>query len=242
MMNRIKAIAKKILPGNLKVLLSEINQAYLLPHKNFSYSQEGEDIVLKRFFDKQESGFYVDVGAHHPIRFSNTYLFYKKGWHGINIDAMPGSMRAFKRWRKRDINLETPVALTNGELTCYSFNEPALNTFSKELAGQMESLPDYHLIKTEKLVTMPLSTILDTHLPSGQNIDFMSIDVEGLDLDVLKSNNWNKYRPRFLLVEQLEFSINNLSKDETYNFVTGLNYDLVARTYNTSFFIDNTTR
>lgn len=75
-----------------------------------SYSQEGEDLILKRFFSNKEKGFYIDIGAHHPKRFSNTYLFYSKGWNGINIDAMPGSMRLFNQIRKRDLNLEVPIA------------------------------------------------------------------------------------------------------------------------------------
>lgn len=57
-------------------------------------------------FRKKKIGFYVDVGAHHPMRFSNTYFFYRMGWSGINIDAMPGSMKEFKKYRRRDINLE----------------------------------------------------------------------------------------------------------------------------------------
>src|SRR4051794_14772116 len=67
-----------------------------------SYSQEGEDMILRRFFEEHGKGFYVDVGAHHPKRFSNTYSFYKQGWSGINIDAMPGSMARFRRVRPRD--------------------------------------------------------------------------------------------------------------------------------------------
>src|SRR6186713_1276577 len=72
---------------------------------SISYSQEGEDLILKRFFSEKSGGFYVDVGAHHPKRFSNTYMFYKEGWSGINIDAMPGSMKLFNKVRSKDINL-----------------------------------------------------------------------------------------------------------------------------------------
>src|SRR5581483_8094739 len=74
------------------------------------YSQEGEDLLLARLFDGQKKGFYVDVGAHHPFRFSNTYLLYLNGWRGINIDAMPGSMAAFRKLRPRDINIECMVS------------------------------------------------------------------------------------------------------------------------------------
>jgi hypothetical protein len=99
------------------------------PWVNRSWSQEGEDMALRRVFEKEKIGFYVDVGAHHPKRFSNTYFFYRMGWNGINIDAMPGSMKEFDKYRGRDINLELGVAKQEGILNSYVFNEPALNTF-----------------------------------------------------------------------------------------------------------------
>ena len=90
----------------LKKLASSLGLDCRWPH---SYSQEGEDLVLARYFAKS-SLIYVDVGAHHPTRYSNTYLFYSQGWRGINIDAMPGSMDAFRRDRPRDINIEALVS------------------------------------------------------------------------------------------------------------------------------------
>ena len=81
-----------------------------------SYAQDGEDVALAAFYDTQKGykGFYVDIGAHHPKRFSNTYFFYKKGWSGINIDAMPGSMHGFRLLRTRDINLEMGISREKG--------------------------------------------------------------------------------------------------------------------------------
>jgi hypothetical protein len=105
-----------------------------------SYSQEGEDRVLSSLLFKLHGGkhindgFYVDVGAHHPFLFSNTCLFYKQGWHGINIDAMPGSMAAFQKHRPRDINLESGVGQKAEKLKFFVFNELALNTFDESLA------------------------------------------------------------------------------------------------------------
>jgi hypothetical protein len=74
------------------------------------YGHSGEDLVLDRLLNGKRMGFYIDVGAHHPTRFSNTYLFYKKGWSGINIDANPKSMELFNRRRSRDINIEVGIA------------------------------------------------------------------------------------------------------------------------------------
>ena len=101
-----------------------------------SYSQEGEDMILNKIFEFKKNGFYIDIGAHHPKRFSNTYFFYKKGWMGINVDAKPGSMYLFNKIRPRDINLEIGLNNEKSVLKYYSFNEPALNTFDKELADE----------------------------------------------------------------------------------------------------------
>ncbi len=128
-----------------------------------SYSQEGEDLIVERMVSKR-SGFYVDVGCHHPFRFSNTYLFYKKGWSGINIDANPKSMKLFNRRRSRDINLEVRIAKKNGLLTYYQFNEPALNTFNEQEA-QLKNAQPYHIVKTVQVPVKKLGDILQEYLP-----------------------------------------------------------------------------
>jgi len=205
-----------------------------------SWSQEGEDQILHRIFENKADGFYVDVGAHHPKRFSNTYLFYKKGWRGINIDAMPGSMRLFDKTRPRDINLEMGIGLSDGELDYYVFNEPALNGFSKELSDQRhEADTVYRLQDVLKVQVQPLSQVLDCHLNTNQEIDFMSVDVEGLDFDVLKSNDWSRYRPKFVLAEILGSSLHEIEQSEIGQFMRDQNYVLYAKCMNTVFFKDS---
>jgi len=201
-----------------------------------SYSQEGEDMILRRLFETQQTGFYIDVGAHHPKRFSNTYFFYKKGWQGINIDAMPGSMEIFKKLRPRDINIEKAISDRNQVLTYYAFNEPALNGFSKELSEERDGHNEYKIIFKADLETAPLSEILDIYLPENQNIDFMSIDVEGFDLMVLKSNDWEKFSPKFVVVEILESSLNEIETSEITRFLKQFSYIIYAKCVNTVFF------
>ena len=106
-----------------------------------AWSQEGEDLILARYFESVPRGFFVDVGAHHPFRFSNTCLLYKQGWRGVNIDAMPGSMGPFRRARPRDINLEIGIGTQTGIAHYFVFNEPALNTFDPELAARQNVGP-----------------------------------------------------------------------------------------------------
>lgn len=203
-----------------------------------AFSQEGEDLILNRIFEHTTKGFYVDVGAHHPQRFSNTYLFYKKGWNGINLDATPGSMNYFNIFRKRDVNLEIPISGSGDTLTYYMFNEPALNTFSEEVAKQYSSPGSpYTIVSKKDLETKTLRDILDRYLPEGQEIHFLSIDAEGLDLDILKSNNWNKYKPKIVLVEDHSARLEDITNNEIYNFMSNSGYLIYSKTVLTVVYI-----
>ena len=206
------------------------------PFYQKSYAQEGEDIVLQRFLSGISKGFYVDVGAHHPQRFSNTYRYYKKGWRGINVEPRPGSKKLFDRIRPRDINLEFPVNSVEEELIYYIFNEPALNGFSKDISQVRNGLVDYKIIDEIKMKTRTLKSILDEYLPEGQSIDFLSIDVEGMDLEVLKSNDWKKYKPDVILAEDNKFDVSDPDNSLVYTLLSNIGYKVVAKTFNTLIF------
>lgn len=205
---------------------------------NESFSQEGEDMILFRIFESYSTGFYLDIGAHHPKRFSNTYFFYKRGWRGINIDAAPGSMKTFNIERTRDINIEAAISDKEEEVMFYVFEEPAFNTFDKKRA-EIQVSNNRKLINQIKLKTKKLENILDESIPEGQQIDFLSIDTEGYDLNILKSNNFDKFRPMFILVECLENeNFIDIVSDEVYKYLVGKEYSLFAKTVNTCFFKD----
>ena len=232
----VKKTLKTILPKSAIEKLAKVKNNYFDSYALKSYSQEGEDMILRRLFEKQKTGFYVDVGAHHPKRFSNTYFFYKLGWRGINVDAMPGSMIAFNRMRPRDINIEKPVSNKKQLLTYYAFNEPALNGFSKELSEERDGKGSYFVKFTKDIETSTLEEILDNNLPKVQSIDFLSIDVEGLDFNVLKSTNLEKYHPKVILVEILNSSLVDIQVNEIYKFLTDAGYELYAKAVNTVIF------
>lgn len=232
----MKKIIKLLLPKKSIDFLIEINNVYFSRFSLKSYSQEGEDMILRRIFESQPTGFYVDVGAHHPFRFSNTFYFYKKGWRGINIDAMPGSMLAFKKFRPLDINLEVPVGNGDQILTYFSFNESALNGFSEDLSNERNGKNGYFIKQRIKMKVTKLSSLLDKYMPKNVEIDFLSIDVEGLDLDILKSNNWLKYRPQCILVEMLGSSMHEIENNEITSFLGGYGYAVFAKAVNTIFF------
>ena len=232
---------KLTLARGVRVLKARVAARIAEPFSGLSFSQEGEDRVLLRLFEQRldSPGFYVDVGAHHPARFSNTYLFYKGGWHGINLDATPGSMAEFERVRPRDRNLEIAIAESSGTLTLHCFSEPALNTFSEDLAQSYLALPNVRRVATREIACQSLASVLRSEVPTGRSIDFLNVDVEGLDLQVLRSNDWERYRPQIVLVESLETNMSALGDNPSVRFMTSVAYTVVAKTVNTLFFRDD---
>lgn len=208
-----------------------------LAYRNRSYSQEGEDLLLQRIFGKRRGGFYVDIGSHHPFRFSNTYAFYRRGWRGVCIDPLPGTVTSFRRWRPRDTALEIGVSEQPSQLTYFMFNEPAINTFSAAVAAEREGKNNWQIVERRQVQTLPLTAILDSHVPSSvREIDFMSIDVEGLDLQVLRSNDWTRHRPRIVIAECLNATISGWVDDPVVLFMREHGYRTVAKAVHSVFF------
>lgn len=230
---QFKSLLKRFLPLNIIVFLKQLKLRWY-DYSLKSYSQEGEDMILRRIFETVETGFYVDIGAHHPRRFSNTYFFYKKGWSGINVDATPGSMKLFKQIRNKDINIEAAIAEEEKELTFFMFKEQALNTFDAELSIIRSNTQP--IINQKKIYTVTLKKILSENLLKHQKIDFLTVDVEGYDLEVLKSNNWQLFRPEYILVECLELNMNKIHDNLIYNFLYQQDYIVFAKTLNTIIF------
>lgn len=218
---------------SIKNLYRSIKGSFSNSFSKKAYAQEGEDMILNRYLEHKENGYFIDVGAHHPWRFSNTFFFYKKGWNGINIDPMPNSMHLFNKFRSKDINLELGISQEAKELEYFVFNEPAVNGFSKSAADDILKLPGYKLLYTVKIKTYRLSDILEKYLPNEQKIDFLTIDAEGLDLEVLRSSDWNKYRPTFVLAESDSSSLEDIRECSIYQFMQSKGYNLEAKTAKT---------
>lgn len=175
-------------------------------------------------------GFYVDVGAHHPFFYSNTFHFYSKGWSGINIDAVPGSMKPFVELRPRDVNLEACVGTPGRWVEFCIFEEQTLNTMDAEVASKLVQDNRSRLLSRQKLQTQSLAQILESHVPRGQPIDFLSVDVEGADLEVLQSNDWDAFRPEFIVVESHGTELLKIHEVPVAGFLAAHNYTPVAAT------------
>lgn len=165
-----------------------------------TYSQAGEDLVLQNVFQgkliRNEPGFYVDVGAYHPITYSNTYVFYRRFWRGLNIEARPGAKRHFDRVRPRDTNVEMAVADRRGVAQFLVFDEQStVNRLrGSELAGENA--------KNEVTVDCDtLHAICREYVPDDVVVDFCSIDVEGMEERIVSSTDWEVFRPRVIVIE-----------------------------------------
>lgn len=205
-----------------------------------SYAQEGEDILIDKMLRRLvtgRKGFYVDVGANDPVRHSLTYNLYKQGWHGINIEPRPESKALFDRIRPRDINLETGVSDVAGTLDFHLFELSVYNTFDKELAKQFANTSKP--LGIQKLPVQRLDTILSQHLPAGQPIDLLTIDVEGFELNVLKSMDWQQQRPLLVALEVLEYDLaKGCEQAAPAAFMQNQGYRFLAKTENTLFFAE----
>ncbi|MBX9592555.1 MAG: FkbM family methyltransferase [Hyphomonadaceae bacterium] len=235
-MSRIKRHIRRLIPVRVTEAVLRLAEA-LDPFARISFSQEGEDIVVRRLFEGQASGFYVDVGAHHPWRFSNTFHFYRRGWRGINIDADPAAIDLFRRARPRDVNLCVGVADRTASMVFHVFDEPALNTFDAALATERERDTSYKVVERRQVQVRPLADILAESMPT-RRIDLMSVDAENFDLHVLRSNDWARFRPRCLLVEARETDISRLPNHPVHVFVASKEYSLLAKTISTLIYQD----
>jgi hypothetical protein len=189
-----------------------------------SHSQFGEDMLLRSIFENKNEGIFVDLGAHHPIYYSNTYHFYKKGWTGLNIDGKPGSMKLFNQFRSNDKNIESCIGEIDGQdVTFYEFEQSAFNTIDDQMAKDVIA-KGHKVLKSHKLKTKTLNTILkESGLPVDK-VDFFNIDIEGLDKIVLMSNNWEKFSPRVIAFEDHNFTVGNIESCETLSYLMTKGY------------------
>lgn len=153
--------------------------------------------MLARCFRGQNSGFYVDVGAAHPIHDSVTMHFYTLGWNGINIEPVPKFYNLLASHRLRDLNLPLAVHSKTGTSTFYEIEDSGLSTLDANISKKAEKLG--FTKKKVSVKTKPLSLILQEN--KVESIDFLKVDVEGAEETVLRSNDWKRFRPKVIVIE-----------------------------------------
>jgi FkbM family methyltransferase len=197
------------------------------PCFKISYSQHGEDVFLQNILT-DKNGFYVDVGAYHPVIYSNTHSFYLRGWRGINIEPNPDSIEEFRRQRPGDINLNIAISGKESIVTYYKFNYGAVNTISYDHAKLWANKPGYSINQQLEVKSYPLAKVFHEHVPTGTTIDLLSVDCEGFDLEVLKSNDWDLYRPNIVVAEFIYYDYNDYRDAELYKFLESVRYEFLG--------------
>jgi FkbM family methyltransferase len=171
-----------------------------------SYSQCGEDLILSFVF--QTLGItrprYLDLGAHHPYYLNNTYLFYRRGAHGVNVEADPRFAARLARARPRDVTLNVGVGPESGVLEFHVLSAPTLSTFSVQEAKRYTEQFGHRIERTVKVPICTFGQLVDDYFEAVP--DLVSLDVEGLDLPILRSIDLSRHRPLVFCVETISYS------------------------------------
>ena len=235
-MNIEKKIKEKFLYKNyiiIKIIYLFFNRYFTL-FKNFkrSYSQGSMDLILCDIFKDKKKGVYVDVGCQHPIKNNNTFLLYKKGWKGINIDLDEFNIELFKYNRPNDTNICKAISNKKEMADLFFYHQKSpINT----LDNKISELQKAKVKEVKKIETETLSNILNSTL--FNEIDLLTIDVEGYELKVLNGFDFEKFQPKIIVVEFLDTTakkweivynnIYNVINSDLFKFLSSKQYKLV---------------
>lgn len=198
-----------------------------------SYSQYGEDLIVDALLGCPSDGCYIDIGANDPEFLSNTRRFYIRGWHGINIEPEPNLFQKLSEGRPSDVNLNVGIGAESGTLKFYRLEPSTLSSFDPAVARYNRRSLGAKALGEVILPVVTLTSVLDKHL-KDREIDFMSVDVEGSELEVLQGNDWQRYRPRLILIE-----IYHRGK-EIQSYLNSHGYRLIWSNSTNGIFIDET--
>jgi FkbM family methyltransferase len=200
-----------------------------------SYSQAGEDLVLDFLVNYKPRGVYVDVGCNHPIKVSNTYRFYRKGWSGIAVDANVKFADLFRRHRRRDCFIRACVSDREETVAFHHFAADDLSSISG--ARLFDDDARYALERIEKIKTRTLTDILsDARCPPV--FDILSVDVEGHDEAVLRSLDFARFRAAVIVVELngTDLDLGRIEQHPVAQLLSNNGYDVVAAHWGNVFF------
>lgn len=201
--------------------------------KKLQYSRWGEDLFLINYFKDTDYGRYIDIGAFHPYRGSNTYLLYNKGWSGINIDLNKTSIDLFKIARPNDINLNLAVSDTENKINIYQNKDLGRNNTANLKYASMY-LKNFYITETW---SNNLNNILEKCNFKNKKFELIDIDAEGSEYLILKNINFKKYSFKLMLVETHQF--NSYTKKETdkiHTLLKSKNYNYLKHLGETSIF------
>lgn len=214
----------------------------LFVYKNTSYAQAGEDVVMQFLFNdtgKRKKINYLDIGTNIPDYGNNTYWFYKRGGHGVCVEADPTLISRIKQKRPKDTVINAGVAVSHlKEADFYVFNLPSISTFSKEEAEIRSHSGQNKIVKVAKIPLISINDLISQHYTTYP--DLLSIDIEGVDLEVLKSLDYNRFPVPVICVETCTYSENHIrTKDPSIaEFLLAQDYEIYADTYINTIFVN----
>jgi len=206
----------------LHKVVRKVNPAYHVAKT--SWSQQGEDLVIHFIFKwmlKVDKFSYLDIGANHPFYLSNSYLFYKMGMTGVCVEPDPNGATLLSRKRPKDTVLNVGAGSAAGELDFFVMSSNTLSTFSKEVAHgytQNANMGFPTIERVERIRVMSVDEILEKYFKSSKDY-FISIDVEGLDYEILTAINFSKYRPAVVCIETNGDDQNTIAYMHQYNYL-----------------------
>jgi FkbM family methyltransferase len=203
-------------------IIKIVNHLLMKNTKQF-YSQTGEDINMAFYLDKP-NGFFVDIGCNQPVEFSNTFDLYKRGWTGLNVDANPDLIKKYTI-RPNDISVCEAVSDEPKEMIFHEFDQPGVSTLDESVLEEWKKNWKYK--GSRKVITKTLTQIFKEHSIKNQ-IDFMSVDVEGYDFQALITLDFKQYQPKYILVEMHKIDFNNYKSDKIVDFLDKNGYDLIG--------------
>ena len=198
------------------------------PKKSYSLFQE--DLFIQNYFKNKSKGFYIDVGCYHPLDGNNTNLLHKKGWNGINLDINFYSIELFNFLRKKDVNIHSGISKKKDELTMYYRKEiNMLNTLDEKIA----KIHFRNGFKKRNVQVNTLNFFISRYFKKLKKIDFLNIDVEGVELNVLKSLNFKQYKPQLICVEihnsknMYDTNYDYLKSNDIYKYLINKKYKII---------------
>jgi FkbM family methyltransferase len=196
---------------------------------NISFSKSGDDIQLMKLINNRVPGAYVDVGCWHPVKASNSYYFYVRGWKGICIDPNPELKKLYESLRPNDIFVNAGIGNSEVNLNYYMLNDNCCSSMNTlDYAFLKKHNLENQIKKTINIPLYSLKKILKETLLPDDRLDFFDIDVEGFDLEVLKTNDWDVYRPKVIVVES-DISLQNDICSEIVKYLELQNYRLIGK-------------
>lgn len=211
--------------------------------KYFSFS--GVDVIIENIFRNHKNGIYVDVGCQHPVKNNNTYLLFKKGWSGLNIDLDKDNIDLFNLARPNDDNINIALSNKIDEVDLFFYHKKSpINTIDKKTSDFQKA----DVADIKKITTNTINNVINKSKYNNKKINLLSVDVEGHELQVLQGLNFDLYRPDVIVVEYLDLTtkklevknlnIENLFKTELFKFLTSKNYILANYIYSDLIFIN----